>query len=288
MQQMIDFIIRKKDVLVYFVLLFFSIAILLNSNYFHKSKIILIANNISNFTTERFMLFNEFFDLKNINKKLIAENLNLKNELEKIKSKPFFDTISSANFSYQNAKIISNNLSSFKNNLVIDKGIKDGLSREMGVINKDGVVGIITNISSNYSYVMSILNIDSKINAKVKRTNHFGTLQWNGLNTNYVQLIDISETANIKVGDSIVTGGMSLIFPEGIDIGIISKIDQFKINSIDKNFINKKNNKLIEIESAENYFDIEIKLHADMSNLKNVYVIESLNIKEFKEVQKND
>jgi len=285
---MIDFIIRKKDVLVYFVLLFFSIAILLNSNYFHKSKIILIANNISNFTTERFMLFNEFFDLKNINKKLIAENLNLKNELEKIKSKPFFDTISSANFSYQNAKIISNNLSSFKNNLVIDKGIKDGLSREMGVINKDGVVGIITNISSNYSYVMSILNIDSKINAKVKRTNHFGTLQWNGLNTNYVQLIDISETANIKVGDSIVTGGMSLIFPEGIDIGIISKIDQFKINSIDKNFINKKNNKLIEIESAENYFDIEIKLHADMSNLKNVYVIESLNIKEFKEVQKND
>ncbi|MBL6649223.1 MAG: rod shape-determining protein MreC [Flavobacteriaceae bacterium] len=288
MQQMIDFIIRKKDVLVYFVLLFFSIAILLNSNYFHKSKIILIANNISNFTTERFMLFNEFFDLKNINKKLIAENLNLKNELEKIKSKPFFDTISSANFSYQNAKIISNNLSSFKNNLVIDKGIKDGLSREMGVINKDGVVGIITNISSNYSYVMSILNIDSKINAKVKRTNHFGTLQWNGLNTNYVQLIDISETANIKVGDSIVTGGMSLIFPEGIDIGIISKIDQFKINSIDKNFTNKKNNKLIEIESAENYFDIEIKLHADMSNLKNVYVIESLNIKEFKEVQKND
>ena len=64
MQQIIDFIFRKKDVVVYFILLFFSIILTLNSNYFHKSKIILLANNISNFTTERFILFYDFFDLK--------------------------------------------------------------------------------------------------------------------------------------------------------------------------------------------------------------------------------
>ena len=283
MQQIIDFIFRKKDVVVYFILLFFSIILTLNSNYFHKSKIILLANNISNFTTERFILFYDFFDLKKTNKKLIAENLNLKNKLESIKNKPFIDSISNANFSYQDAKIISNNLSSFKNNLVINKGNKDGLKKEMGVISKNGVVGIITNTTKNYSYLMSILNIDSKINAKIKRTNHFGTLQWNGLDTSYIKLTDIPETANIKVGDSIVTGGMSLIFPENINIGVISKIDKFKNAST-----NKKNNRSVEIDSRENYFDIEIKLHTDMNNLKYVYVIESLNKKEFIEIQKND
>ena len=94
MQQIIDFIFRKKDVVVYFILLFFSIILTLNSNYFHKSKIILLANNISNFTSERFILFYDFFDLKKTNKKLIAENLNLKNKLESIKNKPFVDSIS--------------------------------------------------------------------------------------------------------------------------------------------------------------------------------------------------
>ena len=283
MQQIIDFIFRKKDVVVYFILLFFSIILTLNSNYFHKSKIILLANNISNFTTERFILFYDFFDLKKTNKKLIAENLNLKNKLESIKNKPFIDSISNANFSYQDAKIISNNLSSFKNNLVINKGNKDGLKKEMGVISKNGVVGIITNTTKNYSYLMSILNIDSKINAKIKRTNHFGTLQWNGFDTSYIKLTDIPETANINVGDSIVTGGMSLIFPENINIGVISKIDKFKNTST-----NKKNNRSVEIDSRENYFDIEIKLHTDMNTLKHVYVIESLNKKEFIEIQKND
>ena len=119
--------------------------------------------------------------------------------------------------------------------------------------------------------------------AKIKRTNHFGTLQWNGLDTSYIRLTDIPETANIKVGDSIVTGGMSLIFPENINIGVISKIDKFKNTSTIK-----KNNRSVEIDSRENYFNIEIKLHTDMNTLKHVYVIESLKKKEFIEIQKND
>ena len=71
---------------------------------------------------------------------------------------------------------------------------------------------------------MSVLNTESKINAKVKRTSHFGTLEWNGLSNRDLLLNDIPETADIKIGDSIITGGMSLIFPEGINIGVISEI----------------------------------------------------------------
>tara|TARA_B110000914_G_scaffold101428_1_gene89086 strand:+ start:143 stop:1000 length:858 start_codon:yes stop_codon:yes gene_type:complete len=285
MQQIIDFIIRKKDVVVYLILLILSLALVFNSNYFHKSKIILFSNSIANYSTENFNYLNEYFELKKINSNLLEENLILKNQLEKVNKPTSLDSLTNINFSYKNAKVISNNLSSFKNRLVINKGIKDGLKNEMGVINSDGIIGIINSTSKNYSSIMSILNIEIKINAKIKKTSHFGTLEWDGLSTKYLKLNDIPETANIKIGDSIVTGGMSLIFPEGIKIGVISKISSNE-NQVNSFSIKSGNNDVFEYESRENYLNIKVKLNTDMSNLNNVYIIESLNKEEFQKVKK--
>ena len=285
MQQIIDFIIRKKDVVVYIVLLIFSLALVFNSSYFHKSKIILFSNSIANYSTENFNYLNEYFELKKINSNLLEENLILKNQLEKVNKPTSLDSLTNINFSYKNAKVISNNLSSFKNRLVINKGIKDGLKNEMGVINSDGIIGIINSTSKNYSSIMSILNIETKINAKIKKTSHFGTLEWDGLSTKYLKLNDIPETANIKIGDSIVTGGMSLIFPEGIKIGVVSKISSNE-NQVTSFSIKSGNNDVFEYESRENYLNIKVKLNTDMSNLNNVYIIESLNKEEFQKVKK--
>ena len=290
MQQIIDFIIRKKDVVVYIVLLIFSLALVFNSSYFHKSKIILFSNSIANYSTENFNYLNEYFELKKINSNLLEENLILKNQLEKVNKPTSLDSLTNINFSYKNAKVISNNLSSFKNRLVINKGIKDGLKNEMGVINSDGIVGIINSTSKNYSSIMSILNIEMKINAKVKRTEHFGTLEWDGFDTRHLTLNDISETAKIKVGDSIITGGMSLIFPEGINIGTVSKIiSQNETHSNTKGRaikISVREDSIIDYDIRENYLNIEVKLHNDMSNLNNVYIIESFNKKEFQKLKK--
>ena len=257
MQQVIDFIIRKKDVVVYFILLLFSLVLILNSNYFQKSKVLLFSNSISNYTTENLNYFKEYFKLKEINYNLSKENLVLKNQLEKFSRRTKLDSLKNVNFSYKNAKIISNNLSSTKNHLIINKGVKHGLKNEMGVISSNGIVGIINRISKNYSSVMSILNINTKINAKVKRTSHFGTLEWYGLRTDYMILNDIPETANIEVGDSIITGGMSLIFPEGINIGIVSEIiNQNKYNdSVVKFIVDNKN-----INKAK-YLDFQLHKH---------------------------
>lgn len=289
MQQIIDFIIRKKDVVVYFILLLFSLVLILNSNYFQKSKVLLLSNSISNYTTENLNYFKEYFKLKEINYKLTEENLVLKNQFEKINRITVLDSLPITNFSYKNAKVISNNLSSIKNHLIINKGLKHGLKNEMGVISSTGIVGIINRTSKNYSSVMSILNINTKINAKVKRTSHFGTLEWHGLRTNYMILNDIPETANIKIGDSIITGGMSLIFPEGINIGIVSEIiNQNKHNDTIVKFIaDNKNNKAkyLDLKFKENYLTIEVKLHTNMNNLNNVYVIESLNREEFQKIK---
>ena len=290
MQQIIDFIIRKKDVVVYLILLSFSFALILNSNYFQKSKVLLFSNNISNYTTKNLNYFNEYFKLKELNYKLSEENLVLKNQLEKINESSVLDSLTNENFLYKNAKVISNNLSSFKNRIIVNKGIRDGIKNEMGVISSDGIVGIIDNTTKRYSSIMSILNIEMKINAKVKRTEHFGTLEWDGFDTRHLTLNDISETAKIKVGDSIITGGMSLIFPEGINIGIVSKIiNQNETHSNTKGSaiaVNIRDDSIIDLDIRENYLNIEVKLHNDMSNLNNVYIIESFNKKEFQKLKK--
>ena len=287
MQQLIDFILRKKDVVVYFVLLFLSLSLIFNSNYFHKSKFIIFSNGITNYTNEVFENINWYFELKKINSSLVEENLILKNQLEKFIEKNSIDSLENVAFQYQNAKVISNNLSSIKNNLVINKGIKHGLKNEMGVISSTGIIGIINRTSKNYSSVMSVLNTESKINAKVKRTSHFGTLEWNGLSNRELLLNDIPETADIKIGDSIITGGMSLIFPEGINIGVVSEImKQEKFNDTVMKFYINNQVKIANIEFRENYLNIEVKLHTDMNNLNNVYIIESLNKNEFENIKK--
>jgi rod shape-determining protein MreC len=285
MQQIIDFIIRKKDVVVYLILLLFSLLLIINSNYFHKSKILLFSNSITNYTFDKFSFFNEYFELKKINSSLIDENLFLKSRLEKVYNNNI-DSLKNVIFKYKNAKVISNNLSSFKNHLIINKGINDGLKNEMGIINSTGIIGIINRTSKNYSSVMSILNIETKINAKVKRTSHFGTLEWDGLSNSYLLLNDIPETADIKVGDSIITGGMSLIFPEGINVGVVSEVINKNKYNDSLLRLNTNNGKYLDFEFRENYLNIKVKLHTNMNNLNNVYVIESLNRDEFKNISK--
>jgi hypothetical protein len=80
---------------------------------------------------------------------------------------------------------------------------------------------------------------------------------------------------------------MSLIFPEGINIGVISEImKQEKFNDTIMKFNINNQVKIANIEYRENYLNIEVKLHTDMNNLNNVYVIESLNKDEFENIKK--
>ena len=288
MQKIIDFIIRKKDFVVYFILLSFSLVLTFNTNFYQKSKFIVFLNSIANDSKETLNKLNGYFVLKKINSDLIQENLFLKNKLEGVSKNANSDSIHNTTFYYQNAKVISNNLSYLKNYLVIDKGIKNGLSKEMGVISSTGIVGIINHSSLNYSSVMSVLNIETKINAKIKRSSYFGTLEWDGSSSEHLLLNDIPETADVKIGDSIITGGMSLIFPEGINIGVVSNlINQNKLtDDAYKSILENQKKKYLDLNFRENYLNIEVKLHTNMGSLNNVYVIESLNKVEFEKIKK--
>jgi len=121
------------------------------------------------------------------------------------------------------------------------------------------VVGVIDKTTSNFSRIISILNTNLLLNAKFKNSNHFGVLSWDGLNINIVQLKDVPKQAKVKIGDTVVTGGNSLIFPKDILIGYV---DSFKL------------------DGSENYLELDIKLSVDMTNIENLYIIDNNNISE--------
>ncbi|MCY1481742.1 Cell shape-determining protein MreC [compost metagenome] len=134
----------------------------------------------------------------------------------------------------------------------------------MGVVNSLGIIGIVEHTSKNYATVISILNIKSEINARIKKSNHFGTLRWDGKSTGFVQLIDVPRLANVRKGDTIVTGNESVTFPPNINIGVIDKIYTDK---------------------ETNYFTLNVRLFNDMTNLGHVYVLENYERKEIEELE---
>jgi rod shape-determining protein MreC len=217
------------------------------------------ANVISGGFYNKISSITDFIHLKTDNKILIDENTRLKNLLQQkgiVIDTTFFesDSTSLQKYTYTSAKIINNNFTKRNNILTLNKGKKHGLKTDMGVINGLGIIGVITNISNNFATVLSILNSHSKINVRLKNSDHFGTMIWDGKGYLKTQIIDIPRQATIKSGDTIITGGKSVIFPEGIPVGVISDFDI-------------KNNQ---------YVQINVALFNDMSAIGYVQVVENL------------
>jgi len=173
-----------------------------------------------------------YFSLRNVNEQLADENSRLLNQLAKYQTqldtlkadslsyKPLGD---SSDFSYIPAKIIGNSTNKKQNYIIIDKGRKDGVGKDMGVISPNGVIGVVNAVSDNYSYIISLLNINQSVSAKISRLGAFGPLIWDGRSADYALLTEIPQHIKIQVGDSVVTSGFSSIFPPDIPLGTIRK-----------------------------------------------------------------
>jgi rod shape-determining protein MreC len=271
MQQIFNFIFKNSNRILFLLLLGISLTLTIQSHSFHRSKIISSANFLSGGVYEKVNNLNEYLNLKTQNDALALENAKLKSllfnrkdttavkELDSLKGVKPEDLLVS--------KVIHNSYNVHENYLTLNSGEIDGVKPDMGVINSLGIVGVIENTSKNYSTVVSILNKRSQINAKIKKSNHFGSLNWNGKSTGFVQLTDLPRLALIKIGDTIVTGGQSVIFPENINIGTIAKIYRDKIT---------------------NYYTLDVKLFNDMTNLGHVYIIKSKDREEIINLEKRE
>jgi len=261
MQQLIYFIKKFRFFLLFLLLEIFAFNFTLQYHSYHKSKFVNSANLISGGLYNKLNSITQYLHLKTENQLLIEENVHLKNLLDKKGVVPTPASIQvtdsvlyNQKYEYTTAKIINNNFTKRNNYLTINKGSKEGVETESGVINGRGIIGVIKNTSSNYATILSILNNNSKINVRLKNNTHFGTMVWDGDDYNTTQITDIPRQAIIKKGDTIITGGKSSLFPEGIPVGTIKDYDI-------------KNNQ---------YIQINVVLFNDMSALENVQVIKNL------------
>ena len=263
MQQIINFIIRDKTFLLFLLLFSISIIFTIQSHSYHKSKFINSANFLTGGIYNTVNNVSGYFDLKSQNQILSEENNRLKSLLynaENNNDSTYIDSVTFINqYRFTSANIIRNSFSATDNMLLINKGKNDSIKEDFGVITSKGLLGIINKTSNNYATVISILNTTSNISAKLKKSNHYGSLTWNGKDPNITQLVDIPKVANVKIGDTIVTSGLSSIFPKGIYVGTI---EDFKL------------------DDAENYYEINVKLFNDMTSVEHVYIIENIDAKE--------
>ncbi|MFO7744897.1 MAG: rod shape-determining protein MreC [Psychroflexus sp.] len=264
MQQIILFLIKNKTGLVFIILMTIALGLTFKAHTYHNSKVVSSANFITGNILGTSESIYQYFDLETQNKILLEENellrrkiLNLSFTEDTLESN--LDFITDTLYRIQKTTVVSNYYDKIDNFLLIEGGVKDSIKEDLGVISSKGIVGIVQDVSQGYSRVISILNTNTSINAQLKKTSHFGTLTWDGKDPNILSLVDVPRSAPVRVGDTITTGGRSLIFPENVPIGIISEY---------------------ELDENVGYYNISVKLFNDMTNLKHVYVIENTSKKE--------
>ncbi|MBT8195160.1 MAG: rod shape-determining protein MreC [Bacteroidia bacterium] len=248
-------------------------SLIIQNKNFHKSSFI----NSSNYAVGGFYNqvsgIQDYFSLRDQNQVLAEENAifrTLQNDTPIISISDSLNALAEDTlhqYSYKVARVVNNSVNKRLNYLTINKGSKHGIKKEMGVIDQNGIVGVVHNVSNNYATVRSILHTESMVSAGLKNSNYFGSLIWEGKDPTEVRLKDIPKHANIKVGDSVVTTAYSSIFSEGIPVGRVTEV-------IDKDELSFK--------------ELDIRLVNDISNTVYVYVIDNKRKSEQTELEKSN
>ena len=246
--------------LIFLILLGISLSLYFNTTYYQKSQVGAVTKSISGLWHKQASQVTGLFQLQRSNVLLLLENVRLRNEIEgyRLKLQMLQDSFmriedTSGLFRYIPARVIDNSINSRHNYIILDAGSNDGAYKEMGVICKNGVVGIVSATTKHFASVISLLNTDVRVSAMHKKSGAFGAVSWDGMNYRRVVLDEIPLHVNVAVGDTIVTSGFSTIFPRDIPIGRV--VD----------FYNKDGS----------FLQITVELFADFKTLDYVYLVDS-------------
>ena len=257
MKRIINALIQYRNPILFFFLLSCSILFLSKKSKYHKTQL----EAYGMYATK---------ELYNLNYELLKDNRKLKEHHLKSNSLALYPNAFNEKrrfpFKLKEANVIKNSFLNQRNNLIIDKGSVDGIKNEMGVISKNGIIGIVNSVSKNYSRVISILNQEIKINVRLKKSNALGSMYWKGLNPLEFKIEDVINNVSFKKGDTIISGGMSSYFPYGIPLG---EVVDFESNS------------------QNGYYTINARLFEDPSLVNYVYILTNEDKKEIKQLQEN-
>jgi len=258
MRNLLIFITKYNAFFLFLIFEIASLIIYVKYNSFQKATFINSTNKVTSEFYTRADEVKGYLSLREVNDQLAKENANLRNQLrsskflDSVAKHVVNDTIYKQQYEYIDAKVINNSVNKRNNYLTITKGSKDGVAKGMGVITGSGVVGKVVLVGEHISIVQSLLHKDSRFSAMLATNKEIGYLEWgDDLDPHKGLLVDVSNTAQPKIGEMVVTSQLSL-FPAGIPIGKVSKLNA---------------------KGAGFFLNMEVALSVDFSKLEYVYVI---------------
>jgi len=256
MRTLLKFIQRYSNLLLFLLLETVAMILLVQDSGYQRSRIIGLNRQISGYIYEKVDGVKAYLSLRETNQVLREENLELRNRLAAIahltdSSVARTEFHGPYQYSFVPGKVVRNSVYKQFNYMTLDRGRKDGVFSDMGVISDQGLVGIVLEASNNYATVIPVINRDFRLSVKIKSNDYAGILQWDGESPRVASLNEIPFHVSLTEGDTIVTSGFSAIFPDGILVGTIDSY------ALDKG----------------NFYDIRIRLSTDFQGLFHVNVI---------------
>lgn len=266
MRNLVRFLKRFRNFLLFFVLQVFILTLFFNSKNYHKASFVNSTNAISGWILHKKYNITKHFSLEEINLDLADENARLKSKLPysyyPLENSVFSinDTLYEQQYQYISATVINYSNHLRNNYATLNKGSLAGIKKEMGVMVENGIVGFVIDVSKHYSIVRTILS--ERINLVVQVNGIMGQLDWNGKNYKVGQLKGITASSNVKVGDKVLTKGSNGHFPKGILVGSVSEV---------------------QVENGAATLSINIEISTNFSGLGQVYIVNNI----FKTEQSN-
>lgn len=276
MRNLILFIARFKSFFLFIGLEVLCLFLIVRNNAYQRAAFLNSSNRVTGNLYQSVHNFSEYLSLKEVNDSLMMENARLRQEVESsfefrmqlrdtVMRYPA-DSAAKPVYSYIPAEVIKNSTNSMSNTITLNKGRKQGIEKDMGVIGKNGVVGIVIGASPNFSVVMSLLHKNASISGELKKQKYVGNIRWNGEDASTAQLHDIPKHVTVGGGDTVVTSGFSSFFPPQIPIGIVKNVT---------------------LDEANNFYEIELSLSTHFRTLEYVYIVDYLFRKERKQLEDN-
>lgn len=263
MRNLLDFLIKYSKWFLFIIYVIISCMLLFNNNPYQHYIYLTSANKVSSLVFKTSGMVTSYFHLHDINEDLQRQNASLESEViwlrkqlalrqEEITADSIARDSSLRQFDFILAHVISNSVSRVNNYITIEKGRLDSVKPEMGVVDQNGVVGIVNIVGDRSARVISLLNPKMRLSCKVKGREYFGSLVWDGKSPHEALLEEMPRREKFKKGDTIVTSGYSAVFPEGIPVGTIISHEK---------------------EHDDNFYALRIKLFTDFTTLSTVRVI---------------
>lgn len=259
MKNIFVFIRRYFNFIFFVVLQILSLVLLVNFNDTYQAAYAGIANEVTGSINLQYNKIQNYFHLKENNRLLLEENTRLKNLLKinfedadssrlVVLDSLIRDTLGhQRKYMWLPAKVINNTVSGQMNYLTLHRGSSQGVKKDMAVVSSKGIVGVVIDMSENYSRVMSLLHRNSKVSAMLKTTKMIGSVEWDGKDPHFITLRNIPKSTPVAKGDSVVTSSYSANFPSNLLIGTVDEIAKDPAS----NFF------IIRLRTATNFYSLE-------------------------------